>query len=294
MNAQEMARTYGYIRASTDKQIASPETQRQIIEDYARRIGKTVDRCYVDPATSGKKRLQDRDAGRELMAILRQRDTVIVARLDRLSRSFIGFAQILDSWTKLKVGIHLCDMPGGHFDPDNPMSEMLIGILIVFANYERRLISQRTREGLLARKQRGEKYCRWAEYGWRWEKQLDLRLKKQVNVKVPDENERAILRKVVELRAAGRSLDQIRQHLNYVMKARTRLGGEWTTGRITFLFEPVRPLAATILQYSEGLTIAPLAHTIYAIGAVLLVSAAMLSLAGWAAKRQLGRYGIRA
>jgi phosphate transport system permease protein len=63
---------------------------------------------------------------------------------------------------------------------------------------------------------------------------------------------------------------------------------------ITFLFEPVRPLAATILQYSEGLTIAPLAHTIYAIGAVLLVSAAMLSLAGWAAKRQLMRYGIGA
>lgn len=63
---------------------------------------------------------------------------------------------------------------------------------------------------------------------------------------------------------------------------------------ITFLFEPVRPLAATILQYSEGLTIAPLAHTMYAIGAVLLVSAAMLSLAGWAAKKQLSRYGIRA
>ncbi len=62
---------------------------------------------------------------------------------------------------------------------------------------------------------------------------------------------------------------------------------------ITFLFEPVRPLAATILQNSEGLTIAPLMHTIYAIGAVLLVSAAMLSLAGWAAKHQLDRYGIR-
>ncbi len=62
---------------------------------------------------------------------------------------------------------------------------------------------------------------------------------------------------------------------------------------ITFLFEPVRPLAATILQNAEGLTIAPLMHTIYAIGAVLLISAGMLSLAGWAAKRQLLRYGIR-
>jgi DNA invertase Pin-like site-specific DNA recombinase len=90
MNASDMLRVYGYIRASTDKQIASPETQRQIIEDYAKRLGKSVDRFFTDPATSGKKRLQDRDAGRELMAILPPRDTVIVARLDRLSRSFIG------------------------------------------------------------------------------------------------------------------------------------------------------------------------------------------------------------
>ncbi|HEX4482803.1 MAG TPA: phosphate ABC transporter permease subunit PstC [Solirubrobacteraceae bacterium] len=63
---------------------------------------------------------------------------------------------------------------------------------------------------------------------------------------------------------------------------------------LTFLFEPVRPLAATIVQEQEGLSIAPLAHTIYAIAAVLLVSAALLSFAGWAAKQPLKRYGIRA
>jgi len=63
---------------------------------------------------------------------------------------------------------------------------------------------------------------------------------------------------------------------------------------LTFLFEPVRPLAATIVQNAEGLTIPVLAHTIYAIAAVLLVSAALLSFAGWAAKQPLKRYGIRA
>ena len=254
MNAQEMSRVYGYLRASTDKQIASPETQRQIIEDYARRIGRSVDRFFIDPATSGKKRLHDREQGRELMSTLRSRDTVIVARLDRLSRSFVGFAQILDTWTKLKVGIHLCDMPGGHFDPENPMSEMMIGILIVFANYERRLISQRTREGLQARKQRGERYCRWAEYGWRWEKRYDSTLRKDVNVKVADDGERAIMAKCVELRAAGCSLDKIRQHVNYEMKARTRLGGHWTTNRVAFLVQQgLRLMAETVNGANERL-----------------------------------------
>ena len=52
MNAQEMKRVYGYIRASTDKQIASPDTQRQIIEDYAKRLSRSVDRYFIDPATA--------------------------------------------------------------------------------------------------------------------------------------------------------------------------------------------------------------------------------------------------
>jgi DNA invertase Pin-like site-specific DNA recombinase len=239
-------RAYGYIRASTDKQVASPETQREIIEEYARRLGRTVDAYFIDQATSGKKPLFERIEGQELAAVIRRGDHVIVARLDRLSRSFVGFAHILDAWLKLKVVLHLCDMPGGVFDLENPMSELMIGILIVFANYERRLISQRTREGLAARKQRGEKYCRWAEYGWRWEKRTDPRTGKAVNVKVPDEREREILRKAVELRAAGHTLDSIRQHLNYRMKARTRTGGEWATNRISFLIQQgLRLLAET-------------------------------------------------
>ena len=62
---------------------------------------------------------------------------------------------------------------------------------------------------------------------------------------------------------------------------------------LTFFFEPVRPLAATIFQQPQGLSSGPLAHTVYAMGAVLLVSAIGLSIAGWAAKQPLKRYGMR-
>jgi DNA invertase Pin-like site-specific DNA recombinase len=245
-------RIYGYIRASTDKQVASPETQKQIIEDYAKRLGRTVDRFFIDPAVSGKKPLFERPDGGELSVILNPGDHVIAARLDRLSRSFIGFAHILELFLKKKITMNLCDMPGGVFDPDNPMSELMIGVLIVFANYERRLISVRTREGLQARKQRGERYCRWADYGWRWEKRYDPALKTHVSVKLSDENERTVLRKAVELRAAGRSFDQIRQYLSYEMKARTRMGGEWTTNRIKYLVQQgLRLIAETDATANE-------------------------------------------
>ena len=58
-----------------------------------------------------------------------------------------------------------------------------------------------------------------------------------------------------------------------------------------FFFEPSRPLAPTIIQNVEGLSSPPLKHTLFAIASVLLVSSMLLSLAGWAAKQPLKRYG---
>ena len=59
---------------------------------------------------------------------------------------------------------------------------------------------------------------------------------------------------------------------------------------LIFIFEPSRGLAATILQNREEITSPPLEHTLFAIAAVLLVSALVLSLSGWAAKQPMKRY----
>jgi phosphate transport system permease protein len=61
---------------------------------------------------------------------------------------------------------------------------------------------------------------------------------------------------------------------------------------LTFFLEPTRPLAATIVDNAEGLSVKPFGQTIYAFAAVLLVSTFLLSLAGWAAKQPLKRYGM--
>ncbi len=59
---------------------------------------------------------------------------------------------------------------------------------------------------------------------------------------------------------------------------------------LIFFFEPSRGLAATILHNTEELSSPPMAHTLYAIAALLLFSAFMLSLVGWAAKQPMKRY----
>jgi ABC-type phosphate transport system permease subunit len=61
-----------------------------------------------------------------------------------------------------------------------------------------------------------------------------------------------------------------------------------------FFLEPARPLAATIVDNAEGLSVVPFGQTIYAFAAVLLVSSLFLSIGGWAAKRPLKRYGLAA
>jgi phosphate ABC transporter permease protein PstC len=63
-------------------------------------------------------------------------------------------------------------------------------------------------------------------------------------------------------------------------------------GRI-FLFEPSRPLAATIIQNADAINGSPATEaTMFAIATVLLVSAMALSFTGWAAKQPLKRYGL--
>ena len=63
---------------------------------------------------------------------------------------------------------------------------------------------------------------------------------------------------------------------------------------LNFFLEPVLTFASAIVQNSDGLfAVKPFPQTIYAFAAVLLVSAAALSLAGWAAKRPLRKFGIR-
>ncbi len=107
---------------------------------------------------------------------------------------------------------------------------------------------------------------------------------------------RVSLRTVWPAVAAGTVLATARALGEAVMLAMVAGGRAFSANPLdglTFLYEPVRPLAAQIFQESEGLTIGPLAHTIYAMGAVLLVSAALLSLAGWAVKQTLSRQGIR-
>ncbi|HTU15456.1 MAG TPA: ABC transporter permease subunit [Solirubrobacterales bacterium] len=63
---------------------------------------------------------------------------------------------------------------------------------------------------------------------------------------------------------------------------------------LTFFLEPARPLASTIVDNAEGLSVVPFGQTMYAFASILLVSSAFLSFGGWAARRSLSKYTLGA
>jgi phosphate transport system permease protein len=62
---------------------------------------------------------------------------------------------------------------------------------------------------------------------------------------------------------------------------------------LTFIFEPLRPLASTIVEDAESLNAPAVRATVYSFALLLLFSAFVLSIGAWLAKQPMKKYGIR-
>lgn len=151
----ELVRVVGYIRVSTDDQAdrgASLDWQKTAISGECARRGWQLSDLAADTASAGSMRgrsglaraLEQLDAG--------EYDALLVARLDRLSRSVGDFAQIMERAHKRGWSIVVMDPA---VDMTSPFGEAMASMAAVFAQLERRLIAQRTRDGIAEKKRQG-------------------------------------------------------------------------------------------------------------------------------------------
>lgn len=138
-----MKTTYiAYLRQSTQKQEISGlgvEAQREIIQNYLKDRKPIAE--YIE-TESGRK--SDRPKLAEALEVCRKTgSTLIVAKLDRLSRNVAFTSKLLES----DVEIVFCDFPEAN--------KLVLHIISSIAEYEANLISQRTRQSLQAKKARG-------------------------------------------------------------------------------------------------------------------------------------------
>lgn len=135
----------GYARCSTDKQDLS--AQKLALAD----LGVAEDRIYTDHGLTGTNRA--RPGLDQAIAAVRDGDTFIVPKLDRLARSVPDARAIADQLAAKGVKLAL---GASVYDPSDPMGKMFFNILATFAEFESDLIRMRTREGMAIARAKGK------------------------------------------------------------------------------------------------------------------------------------------
>jgi DNA invertase Pin-like site-specific DNA recombinase len=147
-----------YLRVSTSEQALSGlglDAQRATVAAYAERKGLTIVDEYCDEGISAKS-LKGRPAALAALEVVRggQAAGLLVAKMDRLSRSVVDGAGLMERAAREGWALHFADLD---IDTSTPAGEMAANIIISGSQYERRLISQRTRDALAAKRARGER-----------------------------------------------------------------------------------------------------------------------------------------
>jgi len=212
------SRAFGYLRVSTDSQADSGlglEAQRAAVRIAAERSGTELVETFVDAGLSGAADMENRPSLFAAVQALKRGDVLIVAKRDRLGRDLIGVAMIERSI--MRKGARVLSAAGEGTEGTDAGAMMQRQILDVFAEYERRLIGQRTKAALKAKRDRGERAGN-LPFGFQLNddgRKLD-----------PNPAEQEVLVILGELRSAGYSLRQVAAELNR-QGFTTRRGTAW-------------------------------------------------------------------
>ncbi len=116
--------------------------------------GILPENVYYDKA-SGKK--EERSGLESCLKSLRSGDTLVVWKLDRLGRSLKHLINIVQDLVTRKVGLKVLTGQGANIDTTTANGKLIFGIFAALAEFERELISERTKAGLASARARGRK-----------------------------------------------------------------------------------------------------------------------------------------
>ena len=139
----------GYMRVSTAEQ--KTDGQRDAL--LAAGVKADVRHLFEDHGVSGGK--AERPGLSKCLATLREGDTLVIAKLDRLGRSLGNLVRLFEELAVRGVGVRVLDNPMLSTDGNSSQSKLLLGIYGAFAEYERDLLRERTQVGLEAARARG-------------------------------------------------------------------------------------------------------------------------------------------
>lgn len=207
------------MRVSTEYQVDkdSLPMQRKDLDAYARLI-LGIEDCvpFEDAGYSGKN--TDRPAFQEMMSRIRKNEFthVLVWKIDRISRNLLDFAQMYQEFREHNVTFV---SKNEQFDTSSAMGEAMLKIILVFAELERNMTSERVTATMISRAANGQWNGGRIPYGYDYDPE-----KKVFTI---NEREAAVIHEMVSDLLKYRSLVHTCRFLNekgYV----TKTGSEWT------------------------------------------------------------------
>ena len=211
-----MLRVIGYVRASTDDQALTLEVQRGRVAAYCVAQGLDLVELIEDAGASGK--TLARPGLARVLATLASggADGLVVAKLDRLSRSVRDWQDLITSHFGEGSGRHLFSVADS-IDTTTAAGRLVLNVILSVAQWEREVIVERTRDALAELRSQGRR-TGGVPYGWV--------LADDGTTLVADPAEQAGIVRLRELHATGISYRAIARSLD-AEGIPTKGGGTW-------------------------------------------------------------------
>jgi site-specific DNA recombinase len=184
-------RAVGYARVSTEEQRNSGlslGSQKSKLEDYCRLYEHDLVEI-VSESASGKDMRRDGLEGALKALQEGKADALIVAKLDRLSRSVKDMGYLLETFFQKRFTLIVVQE---QVDTSTAAGRLVLNVLMSVAQWEREAIGERTRDALCQKRNEGRVYGP-VPFGYR----------REGDSLVEDENEKRAVTLILELRAKG-------------------------------------------------------------------------------------------
>lgn len=212
-----------YTRVSTGYQVDKDSLpfQEKELKAYCKHILRAdKTELFEDAGKSGKN--TDRPAFLRMMKRIRAGEIshVVVYKIDRISRNLVDFSLMYDEFKKYRVTfISLNEQ----FDTSSAIGEAVLKIILVFAELERKLTSERVTDVMIGRAVSGKWNGARMPYGWKWNPEKEF--PEHDPVEAPN------ARKLYEIYEKTRSTAKVRDYC-YDNGIQTKRGGKWNTTTI--------------------------------------------------------------
>ncbi|MGO8881146.1 MAG: recombinase family protein [Desulfomonilaceae bacterium] len=194
-----------YARVSTEDQAqhgVSLDAQVNRCMEYVTTLNYELVDTAIDAGLSAKS--TDRAGLQRILSLVHKKKIqhVVTLKLDRLSRRTVDALNLVETFTKKKVKLHLVT-ENGTVNSDNSDEEFMLTLKAGVAQLERKKIAERTRFALDRKRQLGQRISLYAPYGYAF----------TAGKLIPNPEEQAVITKIYNLHARGFTIRGIIEQL---------------------------------------------------------------------------------